>query len=144
MSFLQYYYFILVTCPIRRIYVLNYTRQVETYVLSCTRVLYWKSVVYKWGLCDYDALTHSRCIQSRPILFQHVVYPMITCSRTVFRHSCPIRSIYVLNYIRQVETYVLSCIRIFYWKNMGYKWGFYENGASVPIRCKKIFLSVIP
>ena len=46
-------------------------------------------------------------------LVEHVVYPMITCSRTVFRHACPIRSIYVLNYTRQVETYVLSCIRIF-------------------------------
>ena len=68
-------------------------------------------------------------------LVEHVVYPMITCSRTVFRHACPIRSIYMLNYTRQVETYVLSCIRIFYWKNMGYKWEFYDYDALICLRC---------
>ncbi len=60
----------------------------------------------------------------------------LICSMTVFRPACPISSIYVLNYTRQVETYVLNCTHVLYWKNMGYKQGFYENGASVHIRCK--------
>ena len=117
------------TCPISSTYVLNYIRQIETYVLNCTHVLYWKYMRYKWEFYDYDALICLRCIERRPILFEYVVYPMITCSMTAFRHACPISSTYVLNYIRQVETYVLSCTRVLYWKNVVYKWGLCDYDA---------------
>jgi hypothetical protein len=90
-----------------------------------------------WLRCFDMASLHRETTNSVRI----VVYPMITCSMTVFRPACPISSIYVLNYTRQVETYVLNCTHVLYWKNMGYKQGFYENGASVHIRYK-LFLAL--
>ena len=86
--------------------------------------------------CVTTMLWHTPAVSScDQFCFKHVVYPMITCSMNVFRHACPIRSIYVLNYIRQVETHVLNCTHVLYWKYMRYKWEFYDYDALICLRC---------